>query len=105
MTTPLDLRHEGIEANLAADVAPHRGYGDIVRTLIEQMPRGFEFSADYAREAVHLYFPNAPEPHHPNVLPSVFGTLAAAGVIVRVGEVNAARRTRHGSRNAVWRRA
>lgn len=104
MTTPLDLRHEGIEANLAADAAAHRGYGELVRDRIERMPRGAEFTADTVRQFVKINAPFA-KPHHPNVLPSVFGTLAAAGVIVRVGEVNAARRTRHGSRNAVWRRA
>ena len=101
MSTGLDLRHEGITANLAADVAPHRGYGELVREVIEDMQRGREFSADDIRGLLPL---DAPQPHHPNVLPSVFGALASAGVIVRVGEVNAARRTRHGSRNAVWRR-
>lgn len=101
MTAGLDLRHEGIEANLAADAAGHRGFGPFVRAVIESLPRGAEFSADDVRGFVEPFA----EPHHPNVLPSVFGTLAAAGAIVRVGEVNAARRTRHGSRNAVWRRA
>jgi hypothetical protein len=104
MTAGLDLRHEGIEANLAADTAAHRGYGQIVRSFIEGMPRGFEFSADDVRRGTQ-HRETAEPPHHPNVLPSVFGTLAAAGVIVRVGEVNAARRSRHGSRNAVWRRS
>lgn len=104
MTTPLDLRHEGQAANLAADTAAHRGYGELVRGFIDGMPRGYEFSADDVRRAMdQLHRDSAP--HHPNVLPSVFGTLAAQGVIVRVGEVNAARRSRHGSRNAVWRRA
>jgi len=100
--TTLDLRHEGMAANLAADVAAHRSYGALVRDVIERLiPSGGEFSADDVRRMLP---PNA-EPHHPNVLPSVFGTLAAQGVIVRCGEVNAARRSRHGSRNAVWRRA
>lgn len=104
MTTPLDLRHEGIEASLAADTAAHRGYGELVRDVIERAESGVIFGADQIRLIIAAEHPGA-EPHHPNVLPSVFGTLAAAGVIVRVGEVNAARRTRHGSRNAVWRRA
>lgn len=104
MTTPLDLRHEGIDANLAADVAPHRGYGETLRVVIESLPHGDEFSADDIRSFMSTYHYDV-TPHHPNVLPSVFGTLAAAGVIVRVGEVNAARRSRHGSRNAVWRRS
>lgn len=104
MTTPLDLRHEGIKANLAADVAPHRGYGELVRGFINGMPRGYEFSADDVRRAMDQLH-RGTEPHHPNVLPSVFGTLAQAGVIIRVGEINAARRSRHGSRNAVWRRS
>lgn len=98
MSAGMDLRHDGIEANLAADTAAHRGYGELVRDVIERMPRGRRFSADDVRGAVEG------TPHHPNVLPSVFGSLASAGVIVRVGEVNAARRSRHGSRNAVWRR-
>lgn len=103
MTAGMDLRHEGQAANLAADTAALRGYGELVRGFIERMPRGFEFSADDVRRALDQLHRGV-EPHHPNVMPSVFGTLASAGVIVRVGEVNAARRTRHGSRNAVWRR-
>lgn len=99
MTAGLTARHEGIEANLATDAAVNRGYGELVRGVIEYFPRGYEFSADDVRALI-----KGQQPHHPNVLPSVFGTLASAGVIVRVGEVNAARRSRHGSRNAVWRR-
>ena len=98
MTAGLDLRHDGQAANLAADTAAHRGYGERVRDHIERLPRGARFSADDVRSAV------TGEPHHPNVMPSMFGVLAMQGVIVRVGEVNAARRSRHGSRNAVWRR-
>lgn len=94
-------RREGIEANLAADLAPHRGYADHVRDVIERMHPGEQFDADTVRSLLPL----GVTPHHPNVLPSVFGSLAAAGLIRRVGEVNASRRTRHGSRNKVWVRA
>lgn len=91
-------RAEGIAANLAADTAAHRGYSDLVRDVIDSIPPGEPFTADTVRAAI----PSSIEPHSPNVLPSVFGQYAAAGVIRRVGETNAARRSRHGSRNAVW---
>lgn len=100
-TSGQQLRDQGITDVLAADTAPHRGYGDMVRDVIERTPPGVRFSADDVRDQL----PADARPHHPNVMPSVFGVLASAGVIRRVGDVNAARRSRHGSRISVWVRA
>lgn len=104
MTAGLDLRHEGQAANLAADQAAHRGYGDLVRDVIEDMAPGAEFTADTVRLLVKARAPYA-EPHHPNVLPSIFGVPRNAGVMERLPrEVNSTRATRHGSRNPVYHR-
>lgn len=96
------LRADGTENVLAADESITRGYGDLVREAIDA--QGDTFTAEDLRRHIAARYPDA-APHHPNVLPAIIGTLAYQEQIVCVGVTRTTRRSRHSSRNLVWRRA
>ncbi|MGC5028180.1 hypothetical protein ACLQ3K_25825 [Tsukamurella sp. DT100] len=103
MTAGLEHRDEGWSAVQAADVAPHRGYGDIIRgALNDWIEHGEPFTADdiadRARELAG-YAGRLNEPHSPNLIGSIIGTAARAGRITRTGN---RRRSTHPSRNAAY---
>lgn len=110
MTTGLDLRHEGQAAVVAADVAPHRGYGEYVRDALDLFI-GWreEFDADDIRVRAGLLALNDGradiEPHSPNLLPAILGGYVASGRIVRIGEYHSCRKSRRYGRNGRYRAA
>ena len=59
------------------------------------------FSADDVRALI----PGHLAPHSPNVIGAIIGGRASAGRIVAVGEYSSPRKTRHASRNRMWRAA
>lgn len=83
---------------MTAAAANSPSYADAARDAIERIKPGVEFTADDIRNAI----PGHITAHHPNVLPSVFGSLASQGLIRRVAETNSTRRSRHASRNGIW---
>lgn len=109
MTTPLDLRHEGQAAVIAADTAPHRGYAHYFRDAIETLSAdGLPFSVDVIRtvaKTAWLYDGNGAFDPAPNLLPAVIGGYAAAGRIVRCNEYHSDRKSRKYGRNGVYRAA
>lgn len=99
MTTGHALRDQGQAAVLAADVAPHRGYADLVRAVVEDFL--IEFTAEDIREVVEDVWPDV-QPHSPNVLPAVLGSLASAGRIRAVGHTRCTRSSRRHGWMRVW---
>lgn len=104
--TTYTLRHQGQAATLAADQSVVRGHGDFIRAALDAyVSNGDKFSADDVREVAarlaadcgHTFDPS------PNLLPAILGGAAASGRIVSVGWVNSTRRTRHASKNRVYR--
>lgn len=59
------------------------------------------FNADDVRALI----PEDLTPHSPNVIGAIIGGRAAAGQIFPVGDYNSPRKTRHASRNRMWRAA
>lgn len=98
MTTAAQLRDSGQAAVLAADVAPHRGYADLVIEAVESFT-GLPFDAEMIREDIAREHPDA-QPHHPNVIGATLGGLAAAG---RIRAINFRQSTRPSSRCRVLR--
>lgn len=105
MTTATQLRDQGWDAVQAADAAINRLFRTYLESaLVDCIEAGEPFSADDIRAQAkkraelddRLFDPA------PNLLPSVIGRAAQAGVIVRTGTVNARRKTRHASRNGVY---
>ena len=99
-------RHEGQSAVIAADKALNREHGDFIRAALDAyVTNGDTFSADDIRDVAarlaedcgHRFDPS------PNLLPAILGGAAASGRIVSVGWVNSTRRTRHASKNRVYR--
>lgn len=100
MTTPTQLKTDGIDAVLAADCAPHRDYAPLVRAAIEAH-RGTTFTSDDAHGWIEARYPDA-RPHHPSVLSAVFGGAAASGQIVAVGMTRSTRLSGRARRVLVW---
>ena len=99
MSTGKQLRDEGMTAVIAADTAPHRSYADHARIVIDRLiGEGRTFTSEDVRQGI----PEGVEPHHPNVLPAVLGSLASAGRIRRVGEYHSVRASRRYGRNSFW---
>lgn len=105
MTTGAELRDQGIEAVIAADVAVHRSAGTFIRHAIEDLAHsGHEFTADDVRGVL------ADNPkvvtalrEHPNLMPSFFAHASRSGLIEAVGLYRPSRSSRRASRNLVWR--
>lgn len=107
MTTGLERRNEGWSAVQAADVAPHRNYGKVIRRALDQcIQLGEPFTSDdvdrIAREMNAIDIPGvgrAYPPHSPNLIGSIIGNAARTGRITRTGN---RRRSTHPSRNAAY---
>lgn len=97
-TAAAALRDAGQSATIAADMAAHRGYADLVRESVESF-RGLSFDAEMVREDIAREHPDA-RPHSPNVIGATLGGLAAAG---RIRAVNFRQSTRPSSRCRVLR--
>lgn len=108
MTTATQLRTEGQEATLAADVAAHKQYtADIRFALAWSIESGVRFTADDIRRRAEDYaringrdFDPAP-----NLLPAIIGGEAAAGHIKAVGHAQCTRPSRRAGWMRVWRAA
>ena len=97
MTTGTQLRGQGQADVLAADVAAHRGYAEHVHDAVDQLvAAGVHFDAEDVRALV----PEGVEPHSPNLLPAILGSMAANDRIRAVGH----RRCTRPSRRAGWMR-
>ena len=102
MTTGHALRDQGQDAAIAADCSVTRGYAPLVAEAVEVLGySGWTFTAEQVREWVGRYYPDA-QPHHPNVLPAVLGSLASAGRITAVGHVQCKRTSRRAGWMRVW---
>lgn len=94
------LRDCGVEAVLAADTAPHRGAGEVIASIIEDLAdEGRDFTADDVRGRM----PIGCKEHSPNVLPACFSRLRRAGRIKTVGFTVSKRGSRHSGAIRVWR--
>ena len=99
MSTGHDLRAAGIADNLPAATAPHRPYREAAEDALDRLINTRQpFTSDDVRRAVRGEL----VAHSDNVLPSILGCAAKAGRIVRVTDIAAQRRSRHGSRIGVW---
>lgn len=100
MNTGNRRRAAGIAANLSAAERNRPSYDEAARTALARCIRSGEpFTAD----DVHRRIPAEVEPDAShNVVPSLLGVHASAGLIRRVGAANSSRPSRHGSRNQVW---
>ena len=93
------LRDDGASAVIAADVAPHRMVGELIRAaILELAASGHPFTADDVRANL----PADAVPHSANLLPAHFGAQASAGRIEAIGMCKAAHTSRRHSRNLVW---
>lgn len=94
------LRHTGIEANLAAALAPQRSFREHAELILGRLCRqGRQFTVDDVRQRI----PDGIEPHSPNVLPSLIRLWSSRGAIEPVGWVRSNRASRHASVNRIWR--
>lgn len=93
-------RAAGIAANLASASDNQPDYAEAARSALAACVRsGRPFTAD----DLHRAIPTGIEPDRShNVVPSLLGASAAAGVIRRIGAAHSARPSRHSSRNALW---
>lgn len=97
MTTAVDLRDAGFARVIAN--APHEYKALATAALDYLIASGEAFTADDVRALVPTDVP----PAHPNFLPALMGARAARGVIVPLGRYRTTRRSRHSSKNQVWR--
>lgn len=78
------------------------GYRDFAHAAIDYLiTLGEPFTAD----DIHRLIPDGVEPHSPNVVPALLGSRAKNGLIVPIGRYRTTRRTRHSSKNQVWKAA
>lgn len=97
MTTGTKLRDQGQDAVISADTAVHRGYREYVEDAVDALiGKGMEFTA----EDIRMLIPKGVNPHHPNLLPAILGSMAANDRIRAVGH----RRCTRPSRRAGWMR-
>lgn len=59
----------------------------------------------FTADEVYALIPVELSPHSPNVVPALLGSRARNGQIVSLGYVKTSRKTRHASKNQVWRAA
>ena len=104
MTIGTQLRDDGMEAVIAADVAVHRGAGVFIRSVIQEYAdSGVEFTAEDVREALRDNDLVVRElASKPNLLPALMGHASKGGVIRCVGMCRSSRASRRASRNLVW---
>lgn len=104
MTTGIELRGQGAEAVIAADVAVHRGAGVFIRSVIQEYAdSGVEFTAEDVREALKDNTIVVRElSSKPNLLPALMGNASKGGLIRCVGMCRSSRASRRASRNLVW---
>lgn len=107
MSTGLTLRHEGQDAVIAADVAPHRGFKVYVTRAVDALVNLCgDFTVDDVRRLAYEIANTEGDqvgPHSPNLIPAVIGGYAAAGRIVRITEYHSGRKSRRYGRNGVYR--
>lgn len=97
--TGSQLRDEGINAVLDADVAPHRGCREhIERVLDELIAAGHPFCAD----DVHKLLPEDMQPHSPYLIPALFRVYRTREQIRQVGWATSTRPTRHAGVVRMW---
>ncbi|RCK68310.1 hypothetical protein DT076_16825 [Desertihabitans brevis] len=100
--TGQQLKEQGISDVQAADTAPHRGHRQQIETVALALAKGgVDFTAEDVRRV--LVLAGVGEPHSPNLLPSVFGSLASQRLIEPAGWTRATRRSRHAATLRVWR--
>lgn len=96
------LAAEGAGAVLAADVAVHRGYAELVREAVDALAvTGLPITAEDVRSRIEAEHPDA-EPHHPNVLPAAMKHLATEGRLLPAGWREATRPCARGRALRVW---
>ncbi|AUI56755.1 hypothetical protein [Amycolatopsis sp. BJA-103] len=108
MTNQLELaltdRHAGQAANLAAGRKPYRDDSERVETALQLLiASGAEFTADDVHRVIE--FDQSGAKYDRNLVSSAIGHAAKNGDIVREDTRVSASRSRHASRNGVWRRA
>ena len=103
-TTGQERRDIGVQAVLAADVAPHREAAPFIRESIEAFAETRrEFTADDVRDALGSnHDVSRALADRPNLLPAVFSGAAKSGLIEAVGYTRATRPARHASVLRVW---
>lgn len=97
MTSGLALRDQGVTDTLAADVAVHRGYAELVREAVDAI--GGHLTSDDVRAWIETTYPDA-RPHSPNVIGGAIMRLAESGRIEPAGYRPS---TRPGARNRIVR--
>lgn len=108
MTDQLELaladRHAGMSANLAAGKKSYRDDSKRVETALDLLIlSGAAFTADDVHRMIE--FDDSGAPYDRNLVSSALGHAAKNGRIVREDTRVSKSRTRHASRNGVWRRA
>lgn len=98
MSTGVELRDAGMA--LVIENAPLDYKTEIAKSLDWLIGLDVPFTADDVRDMVPAHLTG-----HPNVLPALLGSRARNGRIVPVGRYRTTRRTRHSSKNQVWRAA
>ena len=103
MSTAADLRNDGQDAAIAADVAAHRLHGDYIREALDNFARWGRtpWTCDDVRRVARELAENEGRTFDPapNLLPALIGVAVGKGEIVRQPhDVNSTRRSRHASR-------
>lgn len=99
MTAGITERDEGFRIVLENCPDDYREHALAALDLL--MAQRAPFNADDVRTLIPSYL----VPHSPNVIGAIIGGRASAGRIVAVGEYSSPRKTRHASRNRMWRAA
>lgn len=95
----MTTRAQGWSDVQAADVAVHRGYGDLIRDAIDAMPG--QWTSDDVHAWIGERHPDA-APHHPNLLGAIIGNLAANGHIEPIGLGRTTRRSGRSRRVLIY---
>lgn len=108
MTDQLELaladRHAGQAASLAAGRKPYRDDSERVEVALDLLiASGAQFTADDVHRVIE--FDQTGAPYDRNLVSSALGHAAKGGRIVREATRVSSARSRHASRNGVWRRA
>lgn len=99
MTAGITERDEGFRIVLENCPDDYREHA--IAALDHLTAKGAPFNADDVRALI----PSGLVPHSPNVIGAIIGGRASAGRILPVGEYNSPRKSRHASRNRMWRAA
>jgi hypothetical protein len=94
------LRDEGVQAVIAADEAPHRGYRAVIeKVLSDLIDAGEPFTADHVNRALDDETRTHASPY---LVPALFRTAAQSGRIKVVGYAISERPRRHSGVLRVW---